>query len=117
MSTPLADHNARIIAEFRANRAQVAGNPEGMQLLLLQHTGARSGETRVNPLAYLAYGVLSALEVFENLPRLSRISLDGVPRDFAQNAGDVPERWAPISRIRSCETKTFIRHPLGSWPM
>src|SRR5215471_16773742 len=31
-------------------------------------------------------------KVFENLPRLSRISLDGVPRDFAQNAGDVGKR-------------------------
>lgn len=52
MSTSPADFNAQIIDEFRANEGRVAGMFEQMPLLLLHHTGARSGTARVNPLAY-----------------------------------------------------------------
>ena len=54
MSTSPADFNAEIIDEFRANEGRVGGMFEGNPLLLLHHTGAKSGETRVNPLAYQA---------------------------------------------------------------
>ena len=47
-------HNARIIAEFRANHGQVGGNFAGAPLLLLHTTGARSGTPRVHPMMYLA---------------------------------------------------------------
>jgi len=53
MSTSPADFNAQIIDEFRANNGRVGGMFEGSPLLLLHHTGARSGTDRVNPLAYL----------------------------------------------------------------
>ncbi len=53
MSSP-SDFNAQIIDEFRANGGRVGGMFEGMPLLLLHHTGAKSGEQRVNPVAYLA---------------------------------------------------------------
>src|SRR4029077_20693415 len=56
MSTSRADFNARIIDEFRANEGRVGGGFQGTPLLLLHHTGARSGASRVNPLAYLADG-------------------------------------------------------------
>ena len=52
MSTSPADFNANVIEEFRANGGRVGGMFEGMPLLLLHHTGARSGEERVNPVAY-----------------------------------------------------------------
>jgi deazaflavin-dependent oxidoreductase (nitroreductase family) len=52
MSTSPADFNAKIIEEFRANEGHVAGMFEGMPLLLLHHTGAKSGKSRINPLAY-----------------------------------------------------------------
>ncbi len=52
MSTSPADFNAQIIDEFRANEGRVSGMFERMPLLLLHHTGARSGTARVNPLAY-----------------------------------------------------------------
>ena len=48
--------NAHVIAQFRANGGEVAGNPPGMKLLLLQHVGAKSGREYVNPLSYLADG-------------------------------------------------------------
>jgi len=52
MSTSPADFNAKIIDEFRANGGRVGGMFESMPLLLLHHTGAKSGKQRVNPLAY-----------------------------------------------------------------
>jgi deazaflavin-dependent oxidoreductase (nitroreductase family) len=54
MSTSPADFNAKIIEEFHANEGRVGGVFEGMPLLLLHHTGAKSGKSRVNPLAYQA---------------------------------------------------------------
>ena len=52
MSTSPADFNAQIIDEFHANEGRVGGMFEGMPLLLLHHTGAKSGKNRINPLAY-----------------------------------------------------------------
>ena len=54
MSTSPTDFNDRIIEEFRANQGRVGGRFEGRPLLLLHHTGAKSGKSRVNPLAYLS---------------------------------------------------------------
>jgi deazaflavin-dependent oxidoreductase (nitroreductase family) len=48
----MADWNQQIIDEFRANDGRVGGNFEGRTLLLLHHTGAKTGTERVNPLAY-----------------------------------------------------------------
>ena len=52
MSTSPADFNAQIIEEFHANEGRVGGTFEGMPLLLLHHTGAKSGTSRINPLVY-----------------------------------------------------------------
>jgi deazaflavin-dependent oxidoreductase (nitroreductase family) len=54
MSTSPADFNAQVVEEFRANEGRVGGMFEGMPLLLLHHVGAKSGRSRVNPLAYQA---------------------------------------------------------------
>jgi deazaflavin-dependent oxidoreductase (nitroreductase family) len=43
------DFNAQIIAEFRSNDGVVGGPFEGLPVLLLHTTGARSGAERVNP--------------------------------------------------------------------
>jgi deazaflavin-dependent oxidoreductase (nitroreductase family) len=56
MSTSPADFNAQIIEEFRANEGRVGGMFESTPLLLLHHTGARSGRSRINPLAYQSDG-------------------------------------------------------------
>jgi deazaflavin-dependent oxidoreductase (nitroreductase family) len=47
------DFNSRIIEEFRANNGNVGGF---IDVLLLHHTGARTGAKRLNPLAYQAVG-------------------------------------------------------------
>jgi deazaflavin-dependent oxidoreductase (nitroreductase family) len=48
----MADFNTGIIKEFRANEGKVGGPFEGAPVLLLHHTGAKSGTERVNPLVY-----------------------------------------------------------------
>jgi deazaflavin-dependent oxidoreductase (nitroreductase family) len=48
----MADWNQPIIDEFRANAGVVGGPYEGRTLLLLHHTGAKTGTERVNPVAY-----------------------------------------------------------------
>ncbi|MCZ6709224.1 MAG: nitroreductase family deazaflavin-dependent oxidoreductase [Gammaproteobacteria bacterium] len=50
----LQDFNKSIIDEFRTNNGVVGGQFAGAPLLLLTTTGAKSGLSRVNPLAYLA---------------------------------------------------------------
>ncbi|HEY5261897.1 MAG TPA: nitroreductase family deazaflavin-dependent oxidoreductase [Solirubrobacteraceae bacterium] len=52
MSTSPTDFNAQIIEEFHANEGRVGGMFDGLPLLLLHHTGAKSGNSRINPLAY-----------------------------------------------------------------
>jgi deazaflavin-dependent oxidoreductase (nitroreductase family) len=49
-----ADYNAKVIDEFRASGGRVGGIWDGTPLLLLHHTGAKSGVSRVNPVGYLA---------------------------------------------------------------
>lgn len=49
----LKGFNAKIIEEFRANGGKVGGPFEGATLLLLTTTGAKSGQQRTSPLAYL----------------------------------------------------------------
>ena len=50
------DFNGKVIEEFRANGGKVGGWFEGATLLLLHHTGAKSGTERVNPLVYQRVG-------------------------------------------------------------
>jgi deazaflavin-dependent oxidoreductase (nitroreductase family) len=48
----LNDWNTKVIDEFRSNQGRV-GQFEGAPLLLLTTKGAKTGETRVNPVMYL----------------------------------------------------------------
>ncbi len=47
------DWNAKIIDEFRSNQGRVGGRFEGAPVLLLTTKGAKTGQTRVNPMMYL----------------------------------------------------------------
>lgn len=49
----MTDFNTSIVEEFRANHGKVGGPFEGAPIVLLTTMGARSGQTRVNPLAAL----------------------------------------------------------------
>ncbi len=50
----MQDFNKSIIDEFCANNGVVGGQFAGASLLLLNTTGAKTGLSRVNPLAFLA---------------------------------------------------------------
>jgi deazaflavin-dependent oxidoreductase (nitroreductase family) len=50
------DFNGKIIEEFRANGGRVGGPFQGSDMLILHHTGARSGAERVTPLGYQPVG-------------------------------------------------------------
>lgn len=46
----MADRNRRVVEEFRASGGRVGGVLAGTPLLLLHHTGARTGTEHVTPL-------------------------------------------------------------------
>ncbi len=50
------DRNQGIIEEFRANEGKVGGHFAGRTLLLLHTVGAKSGQERINPVAYVKDG-------------------------------------------------------------
>mgnify|MGYP005815145933 CR=1 FL=1 len=52
MSDDMNDFNSGVIAEFRDNAGKVGGPFEGAPMVLLHHTGAKSGIERVTPLMY-----------------------------------------------------------------
>ena len=56
MANEMQDFNEKIIDEFRANKGIVGEPFAGASLLLLGTTGAKSGQPRINPLAYLGDG-------------------------------------------------------------
>jgi deazaflavin-dependent oxidoreductase (nitroreductase family) len=60
------DFNTGIVEEFRANGGRVAGTLAGTPMILVHHTGARSGVERVTPLAYVAHGTGRYLIVASN---------------------------------------------------
>ncbi len=50
------EFNQGVIEEFRANDGKVGGPFEGAPMILVHHTGAKSGTERVTPLVYQADG-------------------------------------------------------------
>ena len=50
------DFNQQLIAEFRTNGGKVSGQFAGMPLILLTTIGAKSGQPRTSPVAYMADG-------------------------------------------------------------
>jgi deazaflavin-dependent oxidoreductase (nitroreductase family) len=52
----VSERNRPIVEEFRANEGRVGGVFLGIPLLLLHSRGARTGEERINPVAYQRLG-------------------------------------------------------------
>ncbi len=59
----MSDWNDQVIAEFRANEGRVGGPFEGAPMVLVHHTGRKSGKEYINPLVYLP-GDDSSIYVF-----------------------------------------------------
>jgi deazaflavin-dependent oxidoreductase (nitroreductase family) len=56
MADEMQDFNTKIIEEFRANDGVVGPPFEGAPMVLVHHTGAKSGTERVTPLVYQPLG-------------------------------------------------------------
>ena|SRR5215471_7364087 len=52
----ISERNIGIVDEFRGNEGRVGGRFEGKTLLLLHNKGAKSGQERINPVAYVMDG-------------------------------------------------------------
>jgi deazaflavin-dependent oxidoreductase (nitroreductase family) len=50
------EFNKDVIDEFRANDGKLGGGFEGANMILVHHTGARTGTERVTPLVYRVEG-------------------------------------------------------------
>jgi deazaflavin-dependent oxidoreductase (nitroreductase family) len=50
------DWNKKVTEEFRANNGKVGGRFEGRPIVLITHTGAKSGAMRTTPLIYMPDG-------------------------------------------------------------
>lgn len=50
------DFNRSVIEEFRANAGRVGGRLEGIDLVLVTHTGARTGRALTTPLGHVVDG-------------------------------------------------------------
>lgn len=105
------EFNAGIVQEFRSNHGIVGGRYEGKPVLLLTHTGARSGQVRTNPLMYLRDGdryVVFASKAgadanpawYHNLKAHPRVRVEVGDESFAAEAVEVtgPERDALYAR-------------------
>ena len=106
-----ADFNARIIEEFHANEGRVGGMFEGMPLLLLHHTGAKSGKSRINPLAYQSdegrYVVFASKagaptnpDWYHNLKAQPEVTIEVGPRRSMSLPARPPEKSASASSAR-----------------
>lgn len=60
----MSDWNSGVIEEFRANQGRVGGPFEGAPMVLVHHTGRRSGTERVTPLVYLPGDDADVLYIF-----------------------------------------------------
>ncbi len=75
------DFNAQVIEEFRANEGRVGGMFEGMPVVLVHHTGAKSGTARVNPLVYLKANPRTEIEVGTEKMAVTASEAKGEERD------------------------------------
>ena len=103
MSDEMRDFNTGVIEEFRANEGKVGGMFEGKELLLLTHTGAKSGTERITPLAFARDGERFVIAAslggapnnpawFHNLVANPKVTVETGAETFTATATVVPER-------------------------
>ena len=103
-----SDWNTKIIEEFRANDGKLGGMFEGADILLLHHTGSKTGTERVSPLGYQRVG--SAFAVFGSNsgktsdPAWSR-NLRAHPRTTAEIGSTTIE---VVARVAEGDERTHI---------
>lgn len=87
----MSDWNERVIAEFRANDGIVGGSFTGLRLMLLTTTGAKSGDARTTPVAFLVEAgtrILVASKAGATTPPAWFSNLVANPRVHVEEATD-----------------------------
>jgi deazaflavin-dependent oxidoreductase (nitroreductase family) len=127
-----SDWNTKIIDEFRANEGRVGGPFAGAPLVLLTTKGAKTGQTRVNPVAYLLddgtlyvfaskAGAPTNPDWYHNLVANPQVTVELGTETFAATARVLAEddrsriftRQAELSpRFAEYQTKTERRIPV-----
>jgi len=97
------DFNQTVIEEFRANEGKVGGQFATVPMLLLHTRGAKSGQPRVNPLAYIDDG--------EQLVIVA--SFAGAPNDppWYYNLVANPEVGVEVGSEEFRATATIVEEP------
>jgi deazaflavin-dependent oxidoreductase (nitroreductase family) len=60
----MSEFNDQVITEFRANDGKVGGGFDGAPMILVHHTGRKSGADHVTPMVYLAADDAHTVYVF-----------------------------------------------------
>jgi deazaflavin-dependent oxidoreductase (nitroreductase family) len=100
----LDEFNLGVVEEFRANGGKVGGFFESENLLLLHTTGAKSGEPRLSPLAYLTIdGKMLIIGAYGGAPKhpawVHNLRANPVARiEVGTEAYDVDVREVPPDR-------------------
>jgi deazaflavin-dependent oxidoreductase (nitroreductase family) len=56
MADPMAEFNKKVIDEFRSSGGNVGGQFKGAPMIIVTHTGAKSGKSYTTPLVYTKDG-------------------------------------------------------------
>lgn len=131
--------NRQIIEEFRANAGVVGGVFTNIPLVLLHNVGAKSGEPRVNPLAYQqleqGYAIFASMggapkhpAWFHNVTAQPKVTLEfgdrteeavarvatGEERDriWSKQKADLPQ-FAEYERKTDREIPVVVLEPIG----
>ena len=109
--------NQPIIEEFRANKGVVGGPFEGATPLLLTTTGAKSGEPRLSPLAYLTIDdkmiIVGSKAGADTSPAWVH-NLRANPRARASRSAPTPTTWWPANCPPTSATRPTRRS--SNWP-
>jgi deazaflavin-dependent oxidoreductase (nitroreductase family) len=113
----LDDFNRGFIEEFRANGGKVGGSFEGGNLLLLHTTGAKSGEPRLSPRAFLTInGKMLIIGAYAGAPKhpawVHNLRANPVARiEVGTEAYDVDAREVPPEERDALSAKVVAVAP------
>ncbi len=108
--------NTNIVDEFRANGGKVGGPFEGATLLLLTTTGAKSGQLRLAPLAYLTIDqkmiIIGSKAGADTSPDCTTAGQPAAHIEVGADAYDVAARELPPEERDDLSPRSQPPHPV-----
>lgn len=108
----MADFNAQVIEEFRANGGTVGGMFQGAHLLLLTTTGRKTGRKVVSPLVYSTDGddlVVAGSKGGADTHPVWYLNIEADPRVHVEVGGDAYDAVARIPE-RTRRDRLYAAH-------